>query len=52
MTKALANPTVQQRLAELGVQGKDMTPQEFTAFVANQVKEWHQPVRDSGARLN
>jgi tripartite-type tricarboxylate transporter receptor subunit TctC len=52
MTKALANPTVQQRLAELGVQGKDMTPQEFTAFVANQVKEWHQPVRDSGAKLN
>jgi len=32
--KALANPTVQQRLADLGVQGRDMTPQEFSAFVA------------------
>jgi tripartite-type tricarboxylate transporter receptor subunit TctC len=52
MKKSLANPTVQQRLADLGVQGKDMTPQEFTAFVANQVKEWHQPVKDSGAKLN
>jgi tripartite-type tricarboxylate transporter receptor subunit TctC len=52
MKKSLANPTVQQRLADLGVQGKDMTPEEFTAFVANQVKEWYQPVKDSGAKLN
>jgi len=52
MKKSLANPTVQQRLAELGVQGRDMSAEEFTAFVANQVKEWHQPVKDSGAKLN
>src|SRR5712692_4883096 len=50
--KALADPRVTQRLAELGVQGRDMTPEEFTAFVANQVKEWYQPVKDSGAKLN
>ena len=52
MKRSLANPTVQQRLAELGVQGKDMTPAEFTKFVADQVKDWHQPVKDSGAKLN
>jgi tripartite-type tricarboxylate transporter receptor subunit TctC len=52
MKKSVAEPKVQQRLAELGVQGRDMTPAEFTAFVANQVKEWHQPVKDSGAKLN
>ena len=52
MKKSLANPTVAQRLGELGVQGRDMTPEEFTAFVANQVKEWYQPVKDSGAKLN
>ncbi|HEX7221252.1 MAG TPA: tripartite tricarboxylate transporter substrate binding protein [Burkholderiales bacterium] len=52
MKKSLANPTVQQRLAELGVQGRDMTPQEFTKFVADQVKDWYQPVKDSGAKLN
>ena len=52
MKKSLANPTVAQRLAELGVQGSDMTPEQFTAFVANQVKEWTQPVKDSGAKLN
>jgi tripartite-type tricarboxylate transporter receptor subunit TctC len=52
MKKSLANPTVTQRLADLGVQGHDMAPEEFTAFVANQVKEWYQPVKDSGAKLN
>jgi tripartite-type tricarboxylate transporter receptor subunit TctC len=52
MKKSLANPTVAQRLAELGVQGRDMSPEEFTAFVAAQVKDWYQPVRDSGAKLN
>jgi tripartite-type tricarboxylate transporter receptor subunit TctC len=52
MQKSLANPTVAQRLAELGVQGSDMTPEQFTAFVADQVKEWAQPVKDSGAKLN
>ncbi len=52
MKKSLANPTVAQRLTDLGVQGRDMTPEEFTAFVANQVKEWYQPVKDSGAKLN
>ncbi len=50
--KSLADPKIAQRLAELGVQGRDMSPEEFTAFVANQVKEWYQPVKDSGAKLN
>jgi tripartite-type tricarboxylate transporter receptor subunit TctC len=50
--KALADPKVAQRLAELGVQTRDMTPEQFTAFVAAQVKDWYQPVKDSGARLN
>ena len=52
MKKSLANPTVQQRLGELGVQGRDMSPEEFTAFVAGQVNDWRQPVKDSGAKLN
>jgi tripartite-type tricarboxylate transporter receptor subunit TctC len=52
LRKSLADATVKQRLAELGVQGSDMTPAEFTAFVAAQVKDWYQPVKDSGAKLN
>ncbi len=50
--KSLADPKVAQRVAELGVQTRDMTPAQFTAFVAAQVKDWYQPVKDSGARLN
>jgi tripartite-type tricarboxylate transporter receptor subunit TctC len=52
MKKSLADSRVAQRLAELGVQGRDMSPEEFTAFVANQVKDWYKPVKDSGAKLN
>ncbi len=50
--RALADPQVKQRLADLGVQTRDMSPEQFSAFVAAQVKEWHQPVKDSGAKLN
>ncbi len=50
--KSLADPKIMQRLAELGVQSRDMTPEEFAAFVAAQVKDWYQPVKDSGAKLN
>jgi tripartite-type tricarboxylate transporter receptor subunit TctC len=50
--KSLADPKVAQRLAELGVQSRDMSPEQFTDFVAAQVKEWQQPVKDSGAKLN
>jgi tripartite-type tricarboxylate transporter receptor subunit TctC len=50
--RVLADRQVVQRLAELGVQTRDMSPEQFTAFVAAQVKEWHQPVKDSGAKLN
>jgi hypothetical protein len=29
-----------------------MSPEEFTSFVANQVRDWTKPVKDSGAKLN
>ena len=50
--RALSDPKVVQRLADLGVQTRDISPEQFTAFVAAQVKDWHQPVKDSGAKLN
>src|SRR6185503_15911570 len=34
MKASLANPTVRERLADLGVQGREMTSEEFSAFVA------------------
>src|SRR5207237_1488485 len=52
MKKSLADPKITQRLTELGVQGRDMTPEEFTAFVANQVRDWQQPGKASAATHN
>src|SRR6185295_1748829 len=49
---ALANATVQKRLEDLAVYGRKMSPAEFTAFVQNQVTEWAEPVKASGAKLN
>ena len=51
MTDVLSNPKVVQRLEELAVYGRKMTPAEFTSFVQNQVNEWAAPVRASGAKL-
>jgi tripartite-type tricarboxylate transporter receptor subunit TctC len=50
--RAFADPKVVQRLADLGVQTRAMSPEQFTAFVAAQVNDWRQPVKDSGAKLN
>jgi tripartite-type tricarboxylate transporter receptor subunit TctC len=50
--RALADPTVIKRLAEFGVQTREMSPEQFSLFVAAQVKDWQKPVKDSGAKLN
>ena len=52
MSEALADPVVTKRLEDLGVAGRRMSPAEFTAFVQNQVNEWSEPVKASGAKLN
>lgn len=51
MTEVLADARVVQRLDELAVYGRKITPAEFTAFVQNQVSEWAGPVKASGAKL-
>ena len=52
MSEVLADPVVTKRLEDLGVAGRRMSPAEFTAFVQNQVNEWSEPVKASGAKLN
>jgi len=52
MVEVLADPLVVKRLDDLGVAGRRMSPAEFTAFVQNQVNEWTEPVKASGAKLN
>jgi 5-hydroxyisourate hydrolase-like protein (transthyretin family) len=47
-----ANPgTLDGPTPDLGFVTKSMSPAEFTAFVANQVKSFQTPVKASGAKL-
>jgi len=47
----IATPANQQRFAEMGGTPGDMTPAEFSAFVASEVARWAPVVRASGATV-
>ena len=49
--EVLADPKIVERLGDLGFVTKPMSPAEFTAFVASQVKSFQAPVKASGAKL-
>ena len=40
LVKALADPEVQKRFAELGVEGRSSTPKELAEFYASETKRW------------
>ncbi|HUQ73820.1 MAG TPA: tripartite tricarboxylate transporter substrate binding protein [Burkholderiales bacterium] len=40
LVKALADPEVQKRFAELGVEGRASTPKELAEFYASETKRW------------
>ncbi|WP_270936036.1 Bug family tripartite tricarboxylate transporter substrate binding protein [Falsiroseomonas oryzae] len=48
----VGTPEARARFAELGGSPGDMTPQEFTAFVAEEVARWAPVVRASGATVD
>jgi tripartite-type tricarboxylate transporter receptor subunit TctC len=52
MQAVLADPKVQQRLEEFGFSSRPMTPQQFTAFIQDQVNAFRPAVKASGAKLN
>jgi tripartite-type tricarboxylate transporter receptor subunit TctC len=49
---ALGDPRLQKALEDFGIQPASMTPDEFTAFVQQQVSAWGPAVKASGAKLN
>jgi tripartite-type tricarboxylate transporter receptor subunit TctC len=51
MSEVLADPKIVERLGDLGFVTKPMTTEQFTAFVADQVKTFQAPVKASGAKL-
>lgn len=51
-TAVLSTPEARARFAEMGGTPGDMTPDEFTAFVASEVARWAPVVRASGASVD
>ena len=50
--RALQVPDVRERLRPEGIEPGDLDPQQFTAFVAAELKRWAPVVRASGARAD
>ena len=48
LIKALADPQVQKRYAELGVEGRPSTPEELKDFYASETKRWTRVVERAG----
>jgi tripartite-type tricarboxylate transporter receptor subunit TctC len=49
---ALGTPDVQARLAKNGIEPVGSTPQQFNAFVRDEMARWSTVVRDAGIRAN
>ena len=49
--KALADPKLKARLADLGVEPMPMTPAGFTAFVAGEADKWTKVIRAAGVTM-
>jgi tripartite-type tricarboxylate transporter receptor subunit TctC len=48
LVKALADPDVQKRFAELGVEGRASSPKELADFYASETKRWTKVVESAG----
>jgi tripartite-type tricarboxylate transporter receptor subunit TctC len=50
LVKALADPNVQQRIQSVGFIAQSSTPEQFGAFVSDEVAKWQKIVLDTGAK--
>jgi tripartite-type tricarboxylate transporter receptor subunit TctC len=50
--KALATPTIKERMLSQGANPSGMTPTEFAAFIDAETKKWAQVVKASGAKVD
>jgi tripartite-type tricarboxylate transporter receptor subunit TctC len=48
--KALADPAMRDKLAEQGIVAVGNTPDEFRAFVAEEVARWGTVIKDAGIK--
>jgi tripartite-type tricarboxylate transporter receptor subunit TctC len=52
VNQALAAPEVRAALTKLGSDPKSGTPQEFAAFIADEVRTWGKVVRDANIKVD
>ncbi len=50
--KALDDPSVKQRYAEVGAEMRVMTPDQFAVFVKSELEKWSKVVNASGAKVD
>jgi tripartite-type tricarboxylate transporter receptor subunit TctC len=49
--KALADPAMREKLAEQGIVAVGNTPDEFRAFVADEVARWAKVIKDANIKM-
>lgn len=52
LNKALNAPDVRERMRDLAATPEPGTPEQLRAFIAAELKRWHDVVKQSGARVN
>jgi tripartite-type tricarboxylate transporter receptor subunit TctC len=52
ISRALLDPEVRERLAQLGLEWRSNTSGDFAAFLREEVQKWAKAVRDSGAKAD
>jgi tripartite-type tricarboxylate transporter receptor subunit TctC len=49
--KALADPAMKAKLAEQGIVAVGNTPDEYRAFVAEEIARWAKVIKDAGIKM-
>lgn len=49
--KALADPAMKEKLAEQGIVAVGSSPEEFRAFVAEEIPHWSKVITDAGIKM-
>jgi tripartite-type tricarboxylate transporter receptor subunit TctC len=52
MNEVLANPTVQARFSEMGVEPMPLTPDGFARHIAREADKWAEVIRAKGIQVN